>query len=80
LRDAIEDFDLPTCFQAERKTVAIQDLLNDPRTHDNEFVLQEWSPAYLGRPDSLPPQDGKVIACNSLPLSYTSARENDAEN
>jgi K+-sensing histidine kinase KdpD len=36
--------------QADRKTVAIPDLLKDPRTHDNEFVLQHNLRAYLGSP------------------------------
>lgn len=54
--------------QAERKTVAIQDLLNDPRTHDNEFVLQNGLRAYLGSP--IHTVAGKVIGAICC-MSYT---------
>lgn len=54
--------------QAERQTVAIQDLLNDPRTHDNEFVLQNSLRAYLGSP--IHTVAGKVIGAVCC-MSYT---------
>jgi len=46
-------------FRPSGKPVAIQDLLNDPRTHDNEFVLQNGLRAYLGSP--IHTVAGKVI-------------------
>ncbi|TMM51317.1 GAF domain-containing sensor histidine kinase [Sulfitobacter sabulilitoris] len=63
--DAGEAHDMPIessiCkhVQASQQTVAIPDLLEDPRTRDNEFVIQNGLRSYIGCP--VHTLSGKVI-------------------
>lgn len=73
MRDIPLDGSICKYVQASQKTVAIPDLLQDPRTENNKFVVERGLRAYLGSP--IHTTTGKVIGalcCMSLaPREWT---------